>query len=79
MVSKEDALHMLRFAAEYEERFLPELKTLMDEKILTFRLAPEKQQRALIILDILTKESKNHRQLLIEQYEKTKKSDKNDY
>ena len=79
MVSKIEALQMLHFAMDYEERFLPELKNIMEQKLLEYRLPKEKETEAKRLLNILVNESANHFKILNEAFLMVDGSDKNEF
>ncbi|MEM0372851.1 MAG: hypothetical protein QXO69_03380, partial [archaeon] len=68
MVSKTEMLQMIHFAMNYEERFLPELSVLMNEKIQEYRLPKDKELEAKRLLNVLVSESSNHFRLLEEAF-----------
>ncbi len=78
-MKKTELLSKIREAVELEESFLPEIGYLMKEKILEYRLPADKEEKAVELLRILEKESRNHYELLKKAFERVSKSDVDEY
>jgi len=79
MATKQEVLKLLKEAMNYEERFLPEIQYLMDERILAYRLTADKTKEARDLLQQLSNQTKNHYKMFSEAYVKINKSDKDAY
>ena len=79
MLTKEQAIEKIKFAMSYEESLLPELEGILNQKLLTYRLPPEKEQEAKRLLELLISESKNHYKLLMQAQLDVEGSDKDGF
>ena len=79
MVAKTDVLQMLDEAIRLEESFLPELGYLLNQKLLEYRLPPDKQKEAEQFLHLLEEQSLNHYKMITKAKEEVINSDKNEY
>lgn len=63
-----DDLERIRNAITTEEKFLPEIHVLMDERLLELGLSDDKMDEARQLLKILLRDSTNHYNLLKAAY-----------